>query len=287
MFLTSQFYFYKGELLEHNIAIAEYRPDEMLAPGQYVKYENVLNQHWGVPIVFVFRNMPGYNRKRLIAQGLNFIVLDSQIHMPSFMMTLSNKKTAFTKPASPKTISPTAQTILLFYFYHYINDISYRQLQETLDMPYPTVCRAIETLKATGLCVVNGLRSKKIHFDEDKQRLLKRAMGMMRSPITKIIYSERMPDNAIKAGMSALAEYTMINEDEFKHTAIGIDDFCKLKNYSSEDQYLPVHIEIWSYDPKKFINNGIIDKISLFLSLRNNNDERVQHEINQMIDKLW
>jgi len=41
-----------------------------------------------------------------------------------------------------------------------------------------------------------------------------------------------------------------------------------------------VQLELWKYDPALFARNGIVDPISLALSLKDNDDERVQKELN-------
>lgn len=283
-FLTDQYRFHRGELLGQALLIAEFLPQETLSPRQYAMHQKLLERFSGLPIVFVFHKMPSYNRARLSALGLNFVVPNTQIFIPSLMIA-TNKTTNITD--IPHTLSPSAQVLLLHYFYNDLNDFSYNILQEPFGMPYPTVCRAIETLKKAGLCNVVGTRNKTVHFKENKQELFHQAVDFMKSPVTKTIYAELPPKQAVKSGMSALSAYSMINADEFEHLAISTETFKKLKDYSLEDRFLPIHIEVWSYDPALFANNGIADKISLYLSMKNDNDERVQHELNQIIHELW
>jgi len=232
----------------------------------------------------VFHKMPSYNRARLAAQSINFVIPNTQIFIPSLM--IATNKAASTAPLS-KTLSPSAQVLLLYYFYNDLNDFSYNMLQEHFAMPYPTICRAIENLKKTGLCSIVGTRNKTIHFNENKPELFHQAENFLKSPITKTVYAEQPPKQAVKSGISALSAYSMINTDEFEHVAISKETFKDLKEYSMEDHYLPVHIEIWSYNPTLFADDDIADKISLYLSMKNDSDERVQHELNQMLQELW
>jgi hypothetical protein len=45
-------------------------------------------------------------------------------------------------------------------------------------------------------------------------------------------------------------------------------------------------LEIWKYDPWLLAENGRADRCSLYLSLRNSADERVQKEIQFLIEEL-
>ena len=79
----------------------------------------------------------------------------------------------------------------------------------------------------------------------------------------------------------------MINSDEYEHIAISNDTSKKLGSYSKEDKYLPIHVEVWNYNPALFANDGVVDKISLYLSMKDRQDERIKYELNRMIEQLW
>lgn len=44
-------------------------------------------------------------------------------------------------------------------------------------------------------------------------------------------------------------------------------------------------IEVWKYPP--IAPNNVVDKLSLFLTLRGDKDPRVEKELGLMISKLW
>ena len=45
-------------------------------------------------------------------------------------------------------------------------------------------------------------------------------------------------------------------------------------------------IEIWRYNPCFFSKNGIVDKLSLFLAMKDMDDERIQIELETMINNM-
>lgn len=266
-FLLELYQFYHGELLEQPILLVEYLEQDPLSPRMYKKHHAFLDHIAKVPIVFVFHTLPSYHRNRLAMQGINYIIPNMQIFMP-FLMILSDRISCIY--SVPNTISPSAQELLLYYFHHNSNELSYETLEKGTGMPYPTVCRAVDTLKKACLCEVVGNRKKTIYFEEDKAVLLKQALHLMKSPVTRTVYAEQVPSGAVKAGMSALSAYSRTKQDEFRHVAIGRQDYKRLKDFSLDDRYLPVHIEVWRYSPTLFAHNGMVDRISLFLSMRDN-----------------
>lgn len=47
-------------------------------------------------------------------------------------------------------------------------------------------------------------------------------------------------------------------------------------------------LQIWRYDPGLFARDGYVDPFSLYLSLRNDTDERVQSALQKMMeDEKW
>lgn len=286
VYLSSIYNFYAGKINGQSVVFAQYMPESILAPSNYAKQERILRQVWGTPIIFVFNQIQSYNKKRIGTLGINFIIPDSQIHLPELYIILS-KSPKKTQIESITSLTPSAQTIILHYLFGDENDFTYKHLQDVLEMPYPTVCRAIETLTKSKMCHVIGSRSKTIHFAEDKATLFNQALLLMKTPVKKVVYADDVPEHAYKAGITALSAFTMVNPDEYEHVAISYDESKRLKDFSTEDKYLPVHIEVWDYDPALFAKDGIVDKISLFLSIKDNQDERLQYEMNQMIQQLW
>lgn len=286
VYLTSIYNFYVGNINGQSVVFAQYMPATILAPSNYAKHEITLRQVFETPVIFVINQIQSYNKKRISSLGINFIVPNSQIYLPELYIVLS-KSPQKTQIESVASLTPSAQIIMLHYLLCDENDFTYKHLQEILQMPYPTVCRAIEILTKFKLCQVLGLRSKKIHFEEDKATLFNQALSLMRTPVRKKVYADGVPEHAYKAGITALSEYTMVNPDEYEHVAISYDESKWLKVFSMEDKYLPVHIEVWDYNPALFAKDGIVDKISLFLSIKDNQDERLQYEMNQMIQQLW
>jgi hypothetical protein len=100
----------------------------------------------------------------------------------------------------------------------------------------------------------------------------------------------------LKSNASALPEYTDMNPSKQDYYALDKNDYATLKNdpdFNSnlfEDRYC---IEIWKYNPSLLSEiaepeEHVIDPLSLYLSLRDEQDERIEMALEQIIEKfIW
>ena len=90
------------------------------------------------------------------------------------------------------------------------------------------------------------------------------------------------------AGQSALARYTMLAEPKIPVIAFSADEW---KVRLQQDRILKLtlpepggfEIELWKYAPAQFAKEGMVDRLSLYLSLKGNTDERVQSALDALL----
>lgn len=136
--------------------------------------------------------------------------------------------------------------------------------------------------------------SRNISRNLEKNELLKEAMPYLKSPIYRVIYAEKnhLSDTLPLAGVSALAERTMIGEPIVEQRAVSRKTFAGLKLDDVQEGELPdsgtVQVQIWSYEPL-VAGRQWIDKVSLALSLVEEDDERINGQLDVLFDEenLW
>jgi hypothetical protein len=95
------------------------------------------------------------------------------------------------------------------------------------------------------------------------------------------------------AGISALAAYTMVADDERPTYALHRDAYRKYFHAGEISECLDpgdadAKIEIWSYAPELLTESHTVDHLSLFLSLRDSMDERIQIAREELLKEfLW
>lgn len=111
------------------------------------------------------------------------------------------------------------------------------------------------------------------------------------SPVKKIVYSDEVGgDSFYIGGVSALSHYSFLNADDQITLAIWERDYVS-GNYSFsewESSDFKYKIEIWKYSPEmKIGQQGYVDRLSLYLSLREDKDPRVEKELENIIREIW
>ena len=107
----------------------------------------------------------------------------------------------------------------------------------------------------------------------------------MTSPIECTIFADAEPLESLLANETAMGHYTMLAEPNNPIVAISK---ATAKKYSSlfNKQYGDVKIEVWKYAPSLLSENEYVDRLSLYLCLKDSNDERVQIECDTLIEEM-
>jgi hypothetical protein len=110
----------------------------------------------------------------------------------------------------------------------------------------------------------------------------------LKSPVKKIVYAKSIPVGAVISGLDALSQVSMINPPNYPTRAIGEDSFKRqeIEIITSKDQIndlKSVKIEIWNYDPKLFSDNNHVDVLSLYASLKDAKEERIEQALEEVM----
>ena len=279
-------------LNEERICMAELIGNELPTPAQLKKHQEIIVGKLDCPVVFVLDRMESYIRNRLIQQKIDFVITDKQIFLPSLLINL--KEYQIPKPLGKKKLQPAAQCILLYHIQKQnLSGMGFRQIAKFLPYSYLTTTRAIDNLAEAGLCALEGSKEKTIFFNPEKAKLWQDALKWFVNPVKrKVFINEPLPaDLTVRSSLNALARYTSINDGSTKpFLAIWEKNFRELnkngliKMYSQYDGEFAV--EQWSYDPLILANKGVIDPLSLYLIFRDETDERISYETDQMINNI-
>ncbi|MEO7046107.1 MAG: hypothetical protein ABI091_12430, partial [Ferruginibacter sp.] len=148
---------------------------------------------------------------------------------------------------------------------------------------------------------VSGEKEKYIKFRLDRGDLWRDIINqdLLINPVFKRVFVDQLPGDPfmLYTNASALPEYTDLNPVNQQYRAIGKRRFYELQ---AENKLINVNgyegafcIEVWKYDPLKLaaeMSNDlpVVDPLSLYLSLRDNEDERVEMALEQIIEKfIW
>ena len=292
-YIGSLYTLWKGDLLNNRVYFARFRPDELLSPDQFKKQMDILQGMLEVPVILILKGTESYNRNRLIQKKVNFILENKQIFLPALLVDLKD----FLKPETARKdhLTPAGQYLLLFHLQKQsLNATNYRQVAEIVPYNYLTVSRAVENLTSFGLCKTEGNKEKLLRFEENKKELWEKALPFLTNPIKKTVYiNDELPERfRILTGINALAHYTNIGGAPLDQFAISARDFQTLHKEGNIQMFSkydgPYNVELWKYPPIVSDEPEFVDKLSLYLIFRTTSNERIEIELETMLEKtLW
>lgn len=240
-----------------------------------------------VPVIIKLPAISLYKRKKMIENGISFIT-GKQVFLP-FMGTFLTQEKEETVEVNKLMFS--AQQLALMYLYNNSKKLYVSDAVKKLPFTAMTVSRAVKQLAATGLfhTTKDGV-NKVVESDYSGRKLYEKIKKYMTSPVRKIGYLNRAEITAemALAGDSVLAEETMLNPDKVMTYAVYIKSFAKEKLadelMDTEEQ---IRVELWEYDPKRFSEDNMADRLSVALSFAENEDERVDEAIEELLEGVW
>ena len=282
--------FYDGEF--HGMPLLFAEPKGKVATPRCLSVTaNNLTSLLQLPTVFLLPACPTYERQRLIDKDVYFVVSDKYVHLP---MLLANERVRKTKQA--KTLTPVAQYLLLYHLQiGSIEGMAARDIEDKIPYSYASITLGLTCLEDLGLCkkVAEASKRKVIHFDMKGMNLWEQAQPFLVNPVEERIYCDGLlsDDSFPECGINALAHYTRLNPDPERTIMMSVK---QLRNFKSSEALVRpnefdgnIIIEAWKYPPVTAIGVKAewVDKLSLAISLREDEDPRVEGEVERLINE--
>ena len=263
-----------------------------LTPDQCKKQFEIIEKNTSKHVVFVFNNLEAYNRKRLMQRQIGFIVPGRQMYIPKLFIDI--KDYGSTERKKVEKLFPAAQCLLFYYILgKEIIGLNFKSIALKLNYGTMTITRVANVLANLNFCRIEGRKEKSLVFVNSRKQIWDEAQPLLTNPIDKEIYIDDKceSDFIYKAGINALAHYTEISEVSKKIYAVSYEmsknllNTGKIKPVKSRDA--ATTLQVWKYDPGILASGNIVDPLSLFVTLKDNNNERVQGELHKLIETLW
>lgn len=295
LFLQDRYRFFRAEALNQKCLFMVDAHAEEESPAAIRKHVEQVRQKWDGPVVYIRDRIIAYNRKRLIEHKVPFIVPGTQMYLPTLGIDLREH---FRKLREDnRGIRPAAQAILIHALLRDDENLGPTALAEVLGYSVMAMSRAMDELEATelGHTTTNG-RERRLRLAGPKREVWEKAQPLLRSPVVKRHAIRLGPDAKLpgpRAGLDALAHYSMLAEPGNSVIALGRENWKVMQQTgrietSMIDEPGTTTVEIWSYAPVLFADGGWVDRLSLSLSLRETQDERVQAALDRMVkDVSW
>lgn len=287
VFLIESYHFFCVDLFGNSCLLMVIKEGRGETPVLLKKHRNQVQKYWPGPCVIVQESMTSYNRKRLIEHRVPFIVPSNQMYLPDLGLDL--REHFRSSKTAKKTLSPATQAVAISFLCGKITKgDTTTELMRKLGYSRMTLVRAFNELRKARVGeVCRKGRELCWSFEGTKQELWGQLEALLRSPVRKRVWVKDSSFN-IKAGLTALAEKSMLSGPKIPVYASFVEDWRKKTNIET----LPVpegasaEVELWSYSPCLFSTKGIVDPFSLYLSLKDEEDERVESALKGMMEEV-
>ena len=250
---------------------------------QILKIQEIEN----MPVVLWLNGISVTRRKSLIENRIPF-VSDRQVYLPFMAALLNADSEKYKQQVEKRTVS--AQMLALVYLYSSKEQLYITEARKKLPFSAMSMTRAARILEDTGLFTLSKDGVNRIIYGRhSKYDMYEKLKKYMRSPVKTAGYIDKnkLPEEVVFAGDTALSARSMLGADDFKTfaTAPGFDTAAFEKELV--DIKKQCRLEVWKYDPYMFSYDGFADPVSVALSLEKTSDERIQISIDEMIKKIW
>jgi hypothetical protein len=294
VYLAGAFLIHEVHLFGRSIAMAMPKASEKPNLAQLAKERELLSTKLGKDVALVLSQLESYERRRRVQKKVPFIVPGRQMFLPMLFVDL--RESFPTRAAQKDALSWVAQVVLLRHLLR--ADITGRPLAEVADaLAYSAmaITQAVEELVALelGQKTREG-RTRIIRFDHAPKILWHKALPHMRSPVKKQYWVHKFNVRKVRlfhAGMTALSEAATIASSPKPILAAASKDIRRamkegLIQTSPLEEDAAIQLQAWAYAPASLSEGRSVDPLSLYLSTKDDPDERVQMAIDQLME-VW
>ena len=296
LFLARGYELWRGRLFDHPVLFAIARQDDADASLKRLvadqrKIEQLADSDH---VVLVLPHASPHKRRRLIRQGLPFVVPGRQMFIPTMLVDLREH---FPRPRSRERqrFGWAAQVVLLRHIlWKDVEGLSLQSVAQTVGYSKMTMSNVRDELVTTKVCEeeIRG-STKRLRFPPSTRTTWETALPFLRSPVRRIlpIWQGSVPRDALKTGITALASQTMLGDDPIPTVAMDQARFRislesgQFATCPAEDE-AAAFVQVWHYDPGRLARSDSVDALSLYLSLRDEHDDRIQQSVETLLERV-
>lgn len=294
-FLSRQYRLYSAVGSPGRVLFISYVGAEMLTPARYTKQLPFLLQT--APeyqaACLVVEDLPYYVRRRLVRRNVAFVVPGKQLNWPELGIAFQKQAWSGASTGGERMLPATQLLVLYCLIYGVRQPVSARELSDILSYSSMTISRALDQLEACGVGRVNRTgRQRLFSLPESRSAVWSKLVDRLQSPVMREIriFTEGISGiSALPAGETALAAESDLASPNEPTYAVSASQWKSIKHTTTpvpvaeEDTCL---LQIWRYDPALLAGDQVVDPYSLWLSLRDNADERVQRALERLLSGL-
>lgn len=293
-YLLDRYHLWQGNLDGEPLLLVSARTPGWSGVSEFARHRDLLRRQLGVRLVLLLlRRARAATRRQLVDNQIGFLVPGAQLYIPEALLDLRERNPI--RHADPDDrFGPVTQVVILAALHgEALDGMNLTALAKRFQVSAMSLSRTLDELETLGVAKPHTVgRQRQIQWALRDRDLWKAVETRLQSPIRKIrtvrgVLSDR---DAPLTGESALARFTMLAEPRFPKRAIAATRWKQVQeNFDLQvgfgfDDRDRIEVETWSYDPRVFVRDAVVDRLSLHLSMRHNPDERVAEAAQQLLE---
>ncbi len=290
-FLQDAFHLHELQLRDKQILLASGRKKRLPALRTLRTQLDKLAHIAKRPVVFAMSTLASYERKRLVEQKVPFVVPGNQLYLPDLGIDF---REYFRRPQEAVTaFTPATQAIFIATLMRREWEDELKPAETVTDLGYTamTLSRAVRELSAVGLVTVSQEgRARGLRVNHPPAQAWEHAAPFLRSPVRRAIWVDYRGRarglQPLLSGLSALTSYSMLTEPEHPVYAVGPAQWKIAREAGVKALPAPQpqasEWQVWNYAPGLIKRATRVDPLSLTLSLKDEQDDRVQQALDEL-----
>lgn len=291
------------ELLDHPVVLAVDRHPPR-APAEIARHIAEIARRSGMPAVYSCEALDAYPRRRLIEQRVPFLVPGNQLFIATLGIDLRERVRR--APAVGPQLSPSAQALFLRLLQGSRDESEAAVAGTAAAFGYSamTASRAARELQAHGLVLLHKAPDgQRMQLALSRQEAWLHALPLLRSPVEQQLHVAPRRKGTLRAGhrglvvagVSMLARHASIDTDGPEVFACSRADWSRIaptvevRPYPEQDT---VPLQVWRHPPwarmpGHAMSTPEADPLSVYLSLHDDGDPRVQTALDALMELAW
>ncbi len=288
--ISSGYNFYRAKVMGRECVLALAIDGRAYTPRMVQRQLSRVGDEFSLPIVFVARQLHPHDKERYLAIGQSLIVPGKFAYLPFAGMKQDDTRKDFV--LTRESLSPLAQLIVLAFLEKRLQaPVTIKGVIDLLEVTPPAVQNAFKEIESFGLADRRrrlGEKNLELLFRKEGRGLWNQAQAVLISPVKRtvgLLAAPKIDNDCVLAGVDALSEISQLNAQQSTEFA------CSLKGFANRGLQIvstigaPFKMQLWSYAPNRLGGNSV-DVLSLILSLRGETDDRVQIEIERILEEF-
>lgn len=288
VYLRQRYTLLAGSLSEHALVWVLNTTMTDDPPSSVAKHMHRIEAIAGCPAVLVRKAMASYERDRLIKQRIAFLVPGNQLYLLPLGIDLRERFRR--RESKPEQMGRATQLLVLSALLGRHGPVL-RQAESAKRLGYTTMTmsRSFSEIESLGISTVERFEGRRtVKLPKDRVRLWRSALPYLQSPVLERVITAVAPEQCLSAGLSALADATMLAGPS--HPVVAMYSAEARRRMAAGDLAVvgghhegTVEVELWWYDPMLLSERQEVDPLSLYLSLQDSTDDRVQTALENLL----